>query len=229
MRRLPSLIAVIALLATPVGAAKTPTSWDGLTLVKSKRLEHVYLLPNADFRGYTKVMLDPAEVAFRKNWQRDMNSGTRGLSGDVSDRHARGILDEAQKRFDREFADAFRKAGYEIVTQPGEDVLRVSLGLLNLDVQAPDTMSASRSRTYSREAGHAMMVVQVKDSLSGQLLGRAVDARFAGDTGPLMRNRTMNIADFEQLFAQWAKRSTQGLNELKALSPIDAGGALRRR
>ena len=70
------------------------------------------------------------------------------------------------------------------MTQPGEDVLRVSLGLLNLDVQAPDTNSAGRTRTYSREAGHATLVVQVKDSLSGQLLGRAVDSQWAGDTGP---------------------------------------------
>src|SRR4051812_14844819 len=164
MRRLPSLIAAILLAAAPAGAAKPPTSWDGLTLVKSKRLEHVYLLPGADFRGYTKVMLDPAEVAFRKDWQRDMNSGTRGLSGDVSDRHAREMLDEAQKRFDRIFAKAFQKAGYEIVAEPAEDVLRVSLGLLNLDVRAPDTMSSARSHTFTREAGHATLVVQVKDS-----------------------------------------------------------------
>ncbi|HYJ81611.1 MAG TPA: DUF3313 family protein [Allosphingosinicella sp.] len=227
--RLSFAIAAIALLATPVDAAKPPLTWDGLTLVKSRRLENVYLLPGADFRGYTKVMLDPAEVAFRKNWQRDHNSIGRSLSGDVTDRHARGILDEAQKRFDREFAQAFQKAGYEIVTEPGEDVLRVSLGLLNLDVQAPDTRSAVRSRTYSREAGQATLVVQVKDSLSGQLLGRAIDSQWAGDTGSLMRNKAMNIADFEALFAQWAKRSTQGLAELKALSPVDAGGTLRKR
>ena len=44
-----------------------------------------------------------------------------------------------------------------------------------------------------------------------------------------MRNRTMNIADFEQLFAQWARRSIQGIAELKALSPVDAEGALRKR
>jgi Protein of unknown function (DUF3313) len=229
MRRIPLLIAAIALSVTAADAAKLPDTWDGLMLVKSKRLENVYLLPDADFRTYTKVMLDPAEVAFRKNWQRDSNSRGPGLSGRVSDRHAREILDEAQKRFDRIFTQAFRKAGYELVAEPGEDVLRVSMALVNLDVQAPDTMSAGRSRTYSREAGHATLILQAKDSLSGQLLGRAVDAQWAGETGGVLRNRAMNIADFEELFAQWAKRSTQGLDELKALSPVDADGALRRR
>jgi hypothetical protein len=229
MRHFPALIAAAALSVTAVAGAKAPDTWDGLTLVKSKRLENVFLLPDADFRAYTKVILDPAEVAFRKDWQRDVNSGGRGLSGRVSDRHARDILDEARKRFERIFAEAFRKAGYELVTEPGEDVLRVSTALLNLDVQAPETMAAGRTRTYSREAGHATFVLQVRDSLSGQLLGRAIDAQWAGDNGAFMRNKVMNIADFEQLFAQWAKRSTQGLDQLKALSPVDSDGALRRR
>lgn len=229
MRKFPALIAAIALSAVTVAEAKVPDTWDGLVLVKSKRLENVFLLPDADFRAYTKVMLDPAEVAFRKNWQRDVSSSGPGLSRRVSDRHAREILDEAQKRFERIFAEAFQKAGYELVTQPGEDVLRVSTALLNLDVQSPDTMSAGRSRSYSREAGHATLVIQVKDSLSGQLLGRAIDAQFAGDNGPFLRNQAMNIADFEALFERWARRSAQGLGELKANSPVDADGALRRR
>ncbi|HEX4739602.1 MAG TPA: DUF3313 family protein [Allosphingosinicella sp.] len=227
MRRLPALIAAIALIAMPVDAAKMPESWDGLMLVKSKRLENVYLLPGADFRIYTKVMLDPPEVSFRKNWQRDTNNGTRSLARRVSDRAARDILDEAQKRFQRIFAEAFQKAGFEIVSEPGEDVLRVSTALVNLDVQAPES-TAARTYTFTREAGQATVLVQAKDSLSGQLLGRAVDAQLAGDNGPYLRNRSTNIGDFEDLFTQWAKHSVDGIALLKTLSPVEAGG-LRRR
>ncbi|HEY5724198.1 MAG TPA: DUF3313 family protein [Allosphingosinicella sp.] len=230
MRKLPALIAAIALTVSAAGVAKgPPASWDGLLRVKSKHLENVYLLPNADFRTYTKVILDPSEVAFEKNWQRDYNSSTVGLGGRMSDRDARAILDEAQKRFDRIFAPAFEKAGYQVVTEPGEDVLRVSMALINFQVQAPDQMSAGRSRTFSREAGQATLVLEARDSLSGQVLGRAVDAQWAGDTGPLMRNRVTNIADFERLFSEWAKRASAGIDLLKSHSPIDASGALRRR
>ena len=230
MRRIPAVIAALAVVLSSwsLSAARPPDTWDGLLLVKSRRLENVYLLPDADFRGYGKAMLDPTEVAFRKNWQREHNRTARGLSGRVNDRQAREMLDEAQRRFDRIFTEAFREAGYEIVTQPGEDVLRVSTAIVNLDVQAPEMMSAGRSRTYSQEAGQATLVVQVKDSLSGQVLGRAIDAQWAGDGSPYLRNRVTNIADFEQLFSQWARRSAEGLDELKRLSPIDADGALRR-
>lgn len=61
-------IASAILLAGVAAAAKPPSTWDGLVLVGSKRLDLVYLQPGADFRGYSKVMLDPTEVAFHKNW-----------------------------------------------------------------------------------------------------------------------------------------------------------------
>lgn len=229
MPKLPAILAAVALsVSVAAVAAKPPDTWDGLQLVKSKRLENVYLLPDADFRIYNKVLLDPTEVAFRKDWQRDQNRSTRDLSSRISDRDARTILDEAQKRFQQIFADAYQAAGYQLVTEPGEDVLRVSTAIINLDVQAPDKMSAGRSRTYSKEAGQATLVLQAKDSLTGQVLGRAVDAQWTGDSGPYIRNRVTNIADFEQLFSRWAKRSVEGLDELKALSPVDADGVLRR-
>ena len=40
--------------------------WDGLVEVKPKRLDAAYLLPGADFRPYTKLMLEPVEVASRR-------------------------------------------------------------------------------------------------------------------------------------------------------------------
>src|SRR6476659_2169258 len=78
-------LATLMLAAGPVGAAKPPATWDGLVQVKSKRLDLVYLQPGADFRGYTKVLIEPTEVAFAKDWQRQYNSSTRALSRRVSD------------------------------------------------------------------------------------------------------------------------------------------------
>jgi hypothetical protein len=50
-----------------------------------------------------------------------------------------------------------------------------------------------------------------------------MDGRTLGDTRPYLRNSVTNRADFENLFRSWAKISVDGLNELKAMSPI--GGA----
>ena len=217
----------LALTATTPLAAKQPATWDGLQLVKTRKIDAAYLLPQADFRGYAKVMLDPTEVAFRKNWQRDQNSGI-GLDR-ISDQDARRILDQARAGFEKIFAKAYSDAGYEVVTAPGSDVLRVRTAVLNIDVSAPDRMSAGRTRTFSGDAGAATLVIEARDSLSGALLGRAVDADMVGDVGPYLRNSATNAGAFETTFTRWAEISVKGLAELKALSPIDANGTLARR
>jgi uncharacterized protein YpmB len=54
------LAAVLAVTVAPVPAqaADEEATWEGLQKVKSKRMDKAYLLPGADFREYTKVMLD---------------------------------------------------------------------------------------------------------------------------------------------------------------------------
>jgi hypothetical protein len=229
MRGLIALIAIaVATTAMPSTAAKPPDSWEGLVKVPSKRLDLVYLAPGADFRGYTKVMLDPPEAAFRKDWQRDTNSSTRGLSRMVSNKQAHAILEHAQSGFADRLTKAWQEAGYQVVSAPGPDVLRLRTGIVNLDVAAPDTMSPGRSVSFSREAGGATVVLEARDSETGALLGRAVDSRSTGDTGPYLRNSVTNAAAFDDLFTRWAKASANGLGELKRLSPIDVNGQLRR-
>lgn len=215
-----SLTAMALVFATPAIGASPPENWDGLVKVKAKQIELVYLLPGADFRGYSKVMLDPTEVAFRKNWQQDH----RDTVNRVDDQDVRRILDDAQKAFQKLFVDAYAKAGYQVVTAPGPDVLRLTTGVINLDVVAPDLMTAGRSWTFSREAGEATLVLEARDSVSGSLLGRAVDRRILDDMRVSVRNSTTNASDFERVFARWAKVSVDGLNELKQISPVNATG-----
>jgi uncharacterized protein involved in copper resistance len=208
------------LAAPPAMAAPAPASWDGLSAIKAKKMDAVYLLPGADFRAYSKVMLDPTEVAFRKNWVRDYNSDTLDLSQRISDKEAQKMLDMVRAGFEEIFRKAYADAGYEVVTDSGPDVLRVRTAVANLYVSSPDRPTAARTRNYSREAGAATVVLEARDSQTGALLGRAVDGRTAGDTGPFIRNSVTNRADFKQLFRTWAKISVDGLAELKAMSPI---------
>lgn len=227
-RRALAMIAALCIAGTaapPTFAAEPPATWDGLTRVKAKRMDDVYLLPGADFRGYTKVMLDPTEVAFKKNWQRDYNDQTLDLSQRISDSDAQKILDAARTGFEEVFRKAYADAGYQVVTEPGPDVLRVRTAVANLYLSAPDIPTAGRSRTYSRDAGSAVVVIEARDSTSGALLGRAMDGRTIGDTRPYVRNSVTNRSDFEGLFRSWAKISIDGLAELKAMSPIPGGPA----
>jgi hypothetical protein len=222
-----ALVAGAAVSAPPsvALAAKPPTNWDGLTRVPSKRLKFVYLLPGADFRGYTKVMLDPTEVAFRKDWAKDYNNTTRDLSSRVRPDEVEKVMEEGGRAATEIFTKAFTDAGYPVVSTPGPDVLRVRTGIVNLSVTSPDRPTAGRSYSFAGEAGSAQVIIEARDSMTNALLGRAVDGKVAGDTSALWRNKVTNRADFRLLGQSWAKASVSGLAELKKLSPISATSA----
>lgn len=214
------VIAILAAAAVPVAAAKPPTTWDGLIQVKSKRLDLVYLQPGADFRAYSKVLIEPTEVAFAKNWQRDYNRSSRALSSRISDAEVQRTISEAVKSADAIFANAWTKGGYAVVDAPGPDVMRVKTGVVNVYVNAPDQPTAGRSYSFAPEAGQATLFVEARDSTTGALLGRAVDQRIVGDTMTAWRTSVSNRADFRDQVQQWADVSVRGMSELKALSPI---------
>jgi hypothetical protein len=196
--------------------------WDGLTRVSSRRFQNVYLLPGADFRPYAKVMLDPTEVAFRRNWQREFNSSTaRSPAARITDDDIEQMVDQGGKAATDIFAQAFEAGGFPVVSAPGPDVLRVRTAVVNLTITSPDRLIAGRSRTFAGQAGTATLVIEARDSVSGALLGRAVDPQIAGDSTILLRRtRVSNRADFQALAQRWARSAVSGLQELKSMSPV---------
>jgi hypothetical protein len=216
-------LAVTMMLATfgTALAEALPESWDGLVEVKPKRMDAAFLLPGADFRPYTKLMVDPTQVAFSKDWMKSINDQTRDLSRKVTDEDAARILESARANFDDIFREAFAKSGYEVVTTPGPDVMRVATGVVNLYLNAPDTMSAGRTRSYTANAGEATLIIEVRDSMTGALLGRVLDRRETRSSARLqMATSVSNTSDFRMLFKSWADIATKGLEELKAHSPV---------
>ena len=99
-------------------------------------------------------------------------------------------------------------------------MLRVKTGILNITVSAPDRPTAGRSYTFADTAGQATLIIEARDSMTGALLGRAVDTKIAGDNTVGWRSSVGNRADFRALVEQWAKLSVNGISELKALSPL---------
>ena len=215
-----ALTSIAMAAARPALAAKPPAEWDGLVKVKAKKFELVYLRPGADFRGYTKVILDPTEVAFQKNWKRDYNQDQASISNQVSDKDIERMADEGRKGAAEILQKAYAAGGYPVVTDPATDVLRVRTALVDITVSAPDVDSPMNVRTYTRDAGGATLVVEARDSMTGSLLGRAIDSRTIDDFTMEWRNRVSNRSDFSRQIETWAKNSVKGLDELKALSPI---------
>lgn len=218
LRRISAGLAGLILMASPVIAAP-PQTWDGLVQVRSNRLDLVYVQPGADFRGYSKVIIEPTEVAFQKNWRRNYNRSHRELSGQISESEEQRAITKGVEAAGDIFTRAWQSGGYAVTNVPGPDVLRVKTGVVNIVVNAPDTRSAGRTRVYAHEAGEATLFVEVRDSLTGALLGRAVDQRIVGDNTVGRRTSVGNRADFRDVVNSWARITVNGMAELKRLAP----------
>ena len=214
--------AALACLAASIALAQAPREAEGLVAVKAKNVDKAWLLPGADFRPYKKVLLKRAEVAFQKNWARDMSQGTGSRVGPrVSDEDAMKIIEVARTGFDEIWAVAFKKVGYEVVSAPGEGVLEVAPRVVDLYINALDRPATGISRTYTVQAGEATLHMEVRDSRTGTLLGRVADRRETmRSPAPQMVSSARNASDFAQLFAAWAVIAAKGLEELKANSPL---------
>jgi uncharacterized protein DUF3313 len=220
----------VALIAGATGASgqaggdAAATDLDGLIKVKSNRLDQVYLRPSADLRRYTKAMLSPTQVTFAKNWLTELNSRNSRIAvlqgTTVAD--ADRIAGDVRSGLRNAFTETFRRAGYEVVSAPGPDVLGLSVRVFDLYINAPKTVTqALPSRVYTYDAGHATLALEVRDSATGTLLGRVVDYRTAGYRGGPRSMRITTTAsnqfDFESMFDVWA---TSCIDELKAQSPL---------
>jgi hypothetical protein len=218
-----SLILAVAPLAT---AQDVPAlQWEGMRKADWKTFDEAFVAPGVDFRPYTKVMIDPVDASFRRNWQRDYNRVNVSLDRRISDEQAQEILVEAQDGLGDAFVQAARNAGYQIATAPGPDVLRLKVYLTDLDVHAPDLRTSSRDWTFAEEAGSGRLVMEVRDSASDALLAGGVDRRDIGDMSFLQRRSSVtNRADFSRAFRRWAEFSVDALDGLGAKSPAQAAG-----
>jgi hypothetical protein len=204
--------------AAPVLAASP--SWDGLTEVNSRRMGTTWLLAGADFRPYKKVMIAEPEVAFRNNWMRDVNRGRSARR--VSQADADRILATVATNLTDVFAQEFTRAGFDVVTKPGPDVLTLNVDIINLFVNAPDTGSSARSQSFTTNAGEATIVLEARDSETRALLARAVDRRQTQNNVGMgtQANRVTNTADFRRLAQGWARTTASKLQGLQAISPV---------
>jgi hypothetical protein len=150
--------------AAPAGAA----NGEGLVEVRVRGLQQYLVQPDADLARYRAIMLDPVEVSFDRRW--DPRPAGRELTVDEKTKLRADVARVVQKEFISELS-----GGYRIVTEPGDDVLRVRAEIRNLYLNAPDVQRSSRTQTFTRSAGELTLVAELRDSVSGALIARALD------------------------------------------------------
>ena len=179
-------------------------SHDGLELRKEKGqvADVVYVRPGVDFSVYRRIAILECPVAFSKDWERDRKRGPMRVSQKDMDRMKADLSAEFLKVFTDELQ---AKGGYTIVKEGAEDVLILRPAIIDLEVTAPDTMSAGRSYTLSESSGAMTLYLELFDSVTGQILARAIDRQEDSGTGRIQwQNGVTNKAEADRVLRRWA-------------------------
>jgi hypothetical protein len=192
-------------------------SHDGLELRKGKAAV-VYVRPGVDFSGYRRFAILECPVAFSKDWERERKSGAMR----VSQKDMEAIKADLSAEFLKIFSDELQnKGGYTIVTEGAEDVLILRPAIIDLEVSVPDSMSAGRSYTLSESAGGMTLYLEIFDSVTGQILARAIDRQEDRGTGRIQwQNSVTNKAEADRMLRRWASALRARLDEVHG-KPVD--------
>lgn len=192
-------------------------SLDGMERVDKDSRGEIYADPGIDWTVYDSVMLDDATVAFRKHWRRDQN---RSISFKVSNEDMERIKTDLATLFNEVFVEELTSDnGYRITEQPGENVMRITPRIVDLDVYAPDTAKATGNRSYSESAGRMTLKLEIYDSKTGDLISAASDRQEAPRLGIAeWRTSASNNAEARRMLKRWATGLRTRLDESRGVT-----------
>lgn len=187
---------------------------DGLHLVPGTEVAAAWVKPGADFSGYERILLLEPYVAFRKGWEADQR---RNSINRVSPRDVERMKADLAELFRDVFVEVLdMEGGYPVVNEAGLDVLLLRPAIVDLDVTAPDLPSAGRSYNFAASAGAATLYLELFDSVSGEILARALDRKEDDQPGGFMQWQTSvaNRAAAKKILGEWAGLLRKRLDEI---------------
>jgi len=194
-------------LQTGPGAEYT---FDGLVRVDNARFRSAWADPEVDFSQYNKVMSGGAQFEFRavsKTAGRTLMSRGSQREFWISDANRDKLVDTVSAVFKEELSKA---QGWEVAEEVGPDVLILRGALLDIVSFIPPEMTG-RSEIYLSSVGEATLVIEGVDSMSGEVLFRAVDRRSIGPTGNTVI-RANTVTTWSEV-RRWARRYATILRE----------------
>jgi len=139
----------------------------GLRRLPNSVMAHAWVRPGIEFRDFHAVLVLPTSVSFRPE--------PRSLYDEYA-------LSESQQRTVRNIVGAALESelkelpGLSITTSPGRHVLVLETALIDIVSHVPPE-PAGRSATFVRHLGEATFVVELRDSMTHEVVARAIERR----------------------------------------------------
>jgi hypothetical protein len=205
-----------------VSAAEAPpqVSKDGLVLKTHTKQRLVYVKPGATFNQYNRVMILDCYVAFQKDWQQNYNASEGGdLSRMVTDEDMQRIKSTLAAEFKKVFTTELQKGGYQVTNSRAPDVLLLRPAIIDLQVTAPDLMSAGMDVNVITSAGSGTFYLELWDPNTDTLLARALDAEADQQPFAQQANSVTNLQAADVILRKWADDLVRHLDAVRGKPP----------
>jgi len=180
-------------------------TYDGLYPVDGGTADAAWARPGADISKYSKIMLQGVGIEYRPGGEsgRLYHARRNADHYDMTDKQKTRLEEILRESFLKELG---KSEHFTIADEAGPDVLLIRGGLLDVVSYVPPE-SVGRVEVILSSVGEATLVLEIRDSVSGAIIARAVDRRVAGDSagGFTRSNRVMNTAEVRVMIRSWAR------------------------
>ncbi len=200
--------------ATIQQGADAEVSFDGLHAIDNSIFREAWADPDIDFSRYSKFM--PGGAFFEYRAVKKRSGTTRAISSQsefyIDDKAREKLKEVVSEIFNEELAKSSR---FTVTDAPGPDVLIIRGGLHDIVSMVPPEI-IGRGDVYLSSVGEITLILEVVDSMSGEVIVRAVERRALDRSGGMaMRSSTVNTwAEVRRVTRRWATKLRDGLDSI---------------
>jgi hypothetical protein len=190
-------------------------TFDGLVRIDNSAFSNAWIDPDVDLTQYTKIMPGGAEFEFRAVKKSNSASMTRRPNESeywISDENKEKVREIVTLAFREEL---MQSKHFEFANTRGPDTLIIVGGLHDIVSRVPPDI-AGRGEIYLASVGEATLILEARDSLSGETIYRAVDRRSGeqADGYLTMSNSVRTVSEVRRMAKRWASRLRVGLDSI---------------
>ena len=191
-------------------------SYDGLHAIDNSVFKAAWADPDIDFSRYDKIMPGGAFFEYRAVKKTSGTSRARASATEfyIDDKAREKLKELTSEIFNEELAKSSR---FSVTDAAGPDVLIIRGGLHDiLSRVPPDTVG--RSDVYLSSVGEITLILEVVDSMSGEVIFRAVERRALDRHGgvPVRSSSVTTRSEVRKVIRRWATTLRDGLDSIPA-------------
>ena len=189
-------------------------TFDGLAPINNSRFREAWADPDVDLKQYNKMIIGGAEFEFRAVKKSTGSTSVRRNSNNefwMDDKTRAKLVETVTAVFAEELTSV---KGFTVTEEKGADTLILIGGLHDIVSRVPPDL-VGRGEIYLSSLGEATLVIEARDSLSGETIFRAVDRRAAERMGDMINvNSVTTMSEVRRWARRWATRLREGLESI---------------